>query len=392
MPNSIRKRMLGAMILLGAFCLLTVRSLTTRADETAIQGQQQDKPVEQTSKNIQVLKGMPSSQLFPVMNLMRTALGVRCDFCHIAENGKYDLDDKPQKQTTRKMIQMMFDINKTNFGGRTVVTCNTCHQGNTRPQPVPAIGQGAFTNTSRDDGAFSPSPMPSVDEVLDKYSQALGGKDAFQKITSRVSKVELLRASVVNSGTPNAYALARGTKWTAELYQKAGDKFLMVISTPQGVVYQGYNGTTGWTKTPAGQREINGQELARIKRQADMFAEFKIKSQFSSLLNDGRDRIKDRDVYVLRGTNLDNKTERLYFDIQSGLLLRRTVYTDTILGRDPEQTDYDDYREMDGVKLPMSIRISYLDDSHLGTSRNYIEVKHNVQIDDAKFNIPVANH
>src|ERR1700675_3460538 len=91
----------------------------------------EDKPVEQVQKNIQVLKGMPSSQLLPVMHFMRTSLGVRCDYCHVAENGKYWMDDKPAKQTARRMLQMVFDINKANFGGRTVVTCNTCHRGST---------------------------------------------------------------------------------------------------------------------------------------------------------------------------------------------------------------------------------------------------------------------
>lgn len=112
---------------------------------------QEDRPVEQVQKNIQMLKGMPSSQLLPAMHLMRTALGVRCDYCHVAENGKYWMDDKPAKQTARKMLQMMFDINKANFGGQPIVTCNTRHRGSTKPIPVPAIGQGAFTNTTRAD-------------------------------------------------------------------------------------------------------------------------------------------------------------------------------------------------------------------------------------------------
>src|SRR6478609_974159 len=78
--------------------------------ETA--AQQEDKPVEEVQKNIQVLKGLPSSQLLPVMHFMRTSLGVRCDYCHVAENGKYWMDDKPAKQTARKMLQMVFDINR----------------------------------------------------------------------------------------------------------------------------------------------------------------------------------------------------------------------------------------------------------------------------------------
>src|SRR6185295_19843951 len=68
------------------------------------QSQQEDKAVEAVNKNIQVLKGMPSSQLLPVMHFMRTSLGVRCDYCHVAENGKYWVDDKPAKATARRML------------------------------------------------------------------------------------------------------------------------------------------------------------------------------------------------------------------------------------------------------------------------------------------------
>jgi hypothetical protein len=82
------------------------------------------------------------------------------------------------------------------------------------------------------------------------------------------------------------------------------------------------------------------------------------------------------------------KTEKLFFDKESGLLLRRIVFTETALGRDPEQTDYEDYRQVNGVKLSLTIRVSYLDDNHLGTTRIYTAIDHNIPIDDAKFKMP----
>ncbi|MBA3320225.1 MAG: hypothetical protein H0T45_02090, partial [Pyrinomonadaceae bacterium] len=74
-----------------------VEALNELPPEPAPQSNQ-EQPVEQVQKNIQALKGMPAAQLLPVMHQMRTALGVRCDYCHIAENGKYWMDDKPAKQ------------------------------------------------------------------------------------------------------------------------------------------------------------------------------------------------------------------------------------------------------------------------------------------------------
>src|SRR5438876_1954885 len=131
------------------FMAVTFVAFKARAFDAAMQ--QEDKPVDQVQKNIQVLRGLPSSQLLPVMHFMRTSLGVRCDYCHVAENGKYWMDDKPAKQTARRMLQMVFDINKSNFGGRTVVSCNTCHRGSTKPVAIPMIGQGAFVNTTATD-------------------------------------------------------------------------------------------------------------------------------------------------------------------------------------------------------------------------------------------------
>ena len=90
-------------------------------------------------KNIQILKDMPASQLMEVMHSFSHSLGVKCSFCHV--EGAFDKDDKPQKQTARKMLTMAMGINKDNFGGEHRVTCWTCHRGaaepESKPQPKP---------------------------------------------------------------------------------------------------------------------------------------------------------------------------------------------------------------------------------------------------------------
>ena len=87
---------------------------------------QHEKSAEQAYKNIQVFNGLPASQLQIVMTFMAGSLGVRCNYCH---TNPFDKDDKPTKQTARRMIQMVFDINRGNFSGRDAVTCYTCHRG-----------------------------------------------------------------------------------------------------------------------------------------------------------------------------------------------------------------------------------------------------------------------
>ena len=364
-------------------------ALNQRATAAREQSQAKEKPVEQVQKNIQVLTGMPSSQLLPVMHFMRTSLGVRCDYCHVAENGKYWMDDKPPKQTARRMLRMVFEINKANFGGQPVVTCNTCHRGSTKPISVPGIGQGSFTNTTTsDDVSKTPDPLPTTDQIFERYVQAIGGKAPVDKIKTRWTKITLLRPKLVNSGTPKAAILNRGESWTVERFQKAPNKSLLITTTPDGVIYQGFNGTVGWTKSTRDQREMNAGEVAYMKRQADLYNDLKLKDRYSELRTIGKANIGAKEVYVVEARSLENKTEKLFFDVKSGFLLRRVVFTEIKLGLDPEQTDYEDYREVDGVWLPFTIRVSYLDDNHFGTTRTVTKVRQNIQIDDARFEAP----
>src|SRR5215216_2300676 len=108
--------------------------------------QQGDRPVEQTRKNIQVLKGLPESQLFPEMNFIAASLGVQCGFCHVNKgrdpqtgqtNWVWESDVKPEKKTAREMMKMVLTINGGDFGlSRGQVTCYTCHRGQQQPQGI----------------------------------------------------------------------------------------------------------------------------------------------------------------------------------------------------------------------------------------------------------------
>src|SRR6202050_2940875 len=95
------------------------------------------KKAEEQYRNIQVLKGIPADQLIPTMQFVTASLGVECDFCHV--QGAFDKDDKKPKQTARKMMEMMFAINKDNFNGHREVTCYSCHRGNTDPVAIPVV-------------------------------------------------------------------------------------------------------------------------------------------------------------------------------------------------------------------------------------------------------------
>ncbi|HEX8090586.1 MAG TPA: c-type cytochrome, partial [Blastocatellia bacterium] len=126
------------------------------------QSGQDEKPVEQAFKNIQTLKGLPGSQLFSVMQFMAVSLGVRCDYCHVktGNNWEWEKDDKQEKQTARKMIQMTADINKNNFGGRSGVSCATCHRGQAHPISTTAVSADAFQPRPQAAPAAAAPPEP----------------------------------------------------------------------------------------------------------------------------------------------------------------------------------------------------------------------------------------
>jgi len=86
---------------------------------------------EQKYKNIQLLRGIPSERLTKIMFSFKASLGVDCTYCHIKD--QFEKDDKPQKQTARKMIQLVRDTNAKLGTTTSRVTCFTCHRGQTRP-------------------------------------------------------------------------------------------------------------------------------------------------------------------------------------------------------------------------------------------------------------------
>src|SRR5215475_12507960 len=147
------------------------------------------KKAEEQFKNIQVLKGVPADQIFPTMQFITASLGVECEFCHV--QNAFDKDDKKPKQTARKMMEMMFAINKDSFEGHREVTCYSCHRGSAHPVAIPIISDEEPKPEAAHpvaDGAAAKPVYPAPDQLLDKYLAAVGGASAVQKISSRVEK------------------------------------------------------------------------------------------------------------------------------------------------------------------------------------------------------------
>jgi hypothetical protein len=370
----------------------------------AAQTPPQDKPVmaEEVFKNIQALKGITVDDFLETMGIMTAALQFDCSDCHVgAGTDKVDwAADTPRKRMARSMVNMVATINKTNFGGRQMVTCWTCHRNRDKPLTTPVMatiyGMPAY---EPDDVLIQVPGMPSPESILDKYIQASGGAQRLAGLNSFVGK-----------GTSVGFG-GFGGGGDVEIVAKAPDKRATIIlfkqETGRGDQIRTYDGRTGWLRTPLnvlGEFQLMGGDLDGARFDAQLSFPGQIKQILSNLKSGPPTSITDlpapssqaslqKDVAaeqthvvdVVQGTGPRGLLVTLYFDKQSGLLLRELRYSNSPIGRVPTQIDFADYRDVGGIKLPFRITYAWLD------GRDSIvlnEIRTNVPVDEAKFGRP----
>ncbi len=358
---------------LGMAAVLAVSALAVRGVRAQSNAQTGEKKAEEVFKNIQVLKGTPADQLIPTMQFISASLGVECDFCHV--QGAFDKDDKDPKKKARKMMEMMFAINKDNFSGRREVTCYSCHRGSTDPAgmppvmaegPKPTMGEG-----KKPEAENKETEGPTADQLLDRFVQASGGAAAIEKITSRVMK------GTIDFG---------GRSLAIDIYTKDPEKRISYAHMPEGDSVTAFNGQEGWLGMPGGRiREMHGSDLDGAAIDADLHLATHLKAMFRGMRVEGMEKIGDREAYALVGWREGKPPIHLYFDTQTGLLLRLVRFGETLLGQMPTQIDYTDYRDTDGVKVPYKWTLAR------PNGRFTIQVsdmRQNIPVDEAKFAKP----
>ena len=336
------------------------------------------KTAEQVYKNIQVLKGTPADQLVQSMHLLRGALGVDCEFCH--DERDRATDTKDAKATARKMMQMMIDLNKSSFNGRQVVTCYTCHQG--RPQP-----RGVLALPVAESEEAPKVALPSVDQILAKYVEALGGEQAIRKVTSRV----VTGTQYIPTGPGGVVPVPA----TIEIDQKAPNLTVNIYHTATYTISNGFDGTKAWSQDMRGRViEPPSVDQGRVKRDADFYVPLNLKQQYTRTVVRGVERVNDRDAYVVVATPQGDLPERLYFDTQTGLLVRKETALPTPLGNNPMQVNYEDYRDTgSGVKFPYLITMNPANEDSVPATNATIhvtKVQDNAPLDNTKFAKPEA--
>jgi hypothetical protein len=230
--------------------------------------------------------------------------------------------------------------------------------------PIPSadsIGEGLRVNEqpSQED------TLPTLEDILDRYVEAVGGHEAFERLTTRVMSGNLV--TDLPSRQPPVHESNHFT-----IYAKAPGKYLYIQESAEGTHRDGLDGETCWRQAGA---EITLEAYCdrtfawlvdpqNALRMWDYFPEMRVV---------GRRTLEGRPVY--RVDVDDRESHSLYFDVETALLVRLGIFT-----------ELHDYREVDGVLVPFEMAIS-----RKGGCSTYVfeKIEHNVPIDDARFAVPV---
>src|SRR3989475_311785 len=337
---------------------------------------------EEIFKNVQILKGIPVDQFMGTMGFFSASLGLNCTDCHVDKSGgdwaRY-ADDNARKQTARRMMLMVNAINQMNFGGRQVVTCNTCHRGNSRPNVMPSLDL-LYSSPPPDepgDPIQQAAGQPAADQILDKYLQALGGPQRLAALTSFTAK-------------GNYIAYDDADKSPLEMYARAPGQHTIISHSRSGDTTWTFDGRSAWIAAPATDKPVpllavTGQDLDGVKLESEVFFPARIKQALTNWRVGIPTLINDREVHVVQGTTANGGTATLCFDLETGLLTRLVRVSSSLVGRVVTRVDYSDYREVAGVKIPFKWTVTWLDGR---STYELTSVEPNAAIDASRFARP----
>jgi photosynthetic reaction center cytochrome c subunit len=368
-------------------CLLSAAATRAQTGPAAPAGQ---KPLlsEQAFKDIQVLRGIPVKEFMETMGFFAASLSLNCTDCHGEASGsswaRY-ADDTPLKQASRRMVQMVNAFNKTNFGGAPVVTCYTCHRGNQRPKRIPSLAQQYSAPPDEDPDEIEPNPVVRVtmtaEQILDRYIQAIGGAAAAAKLTSYTAK-----------GTYEGFD-SDFEQVATDIYAKSPDMRATVNHMRAGENITTVDGREAWAAGPSDLTPVTLFELVGDSLDgARLDAQLAFPGQIKQILTDWRTgfpplRVDDRPVDVIEGRTTRRSRVKLYFDKETGLLVRSVRYSVTAVGTVPITVVYSNYRDVPslGVKIPYTWQVTWTNGR--GTY-NVTSLQPNVAIDAARFGRP----
>jgi len=336
---------------------------------------------DQVLKNIQVLKGIPIDTFFESMGLFASSMGGDCTYCHSKQavfNRDAFAEVTPRILRARQMIVMMNTINKTYFAGATKVTCFTCHRAAYTPETAPRFTLQYGTPPEEPNMInFVDDPRASADKILDKYLDALGGAGRLAKVTSFTGKGTYAGFDTGFKEVP------------ADVFGKAPNQRTTVVHMDYGDNVRVFDGRNGWFAGPDAPVPLEPLtsgvlDVARVEALVAFPAGIK---QAYSQWKVGGTIIDDKDVTIVQGSNPNSGLlpVNFYFDNTTGLLVRVVRWNETPVGPNPTQVDYDDYRDVAGIKMPFTWTVSL---TYMQMTIKLDSLQANVPVDASRFARP----
>jgi outer membrane lipoprotein-sorting protein len=339
---------------------------------------------EQVFKSIAVLRGISVGEFMDTMGFLSASLSYNCTDCHgedAVDNWANFAKDTPKKTIARRMILMVRMINQTQFDSKRMVTCYTCHRGDASPKITPnlAVQYAPAEDIDANELELANRPSaegaPSVDQILNKYLQAIGGAQRLGSFTSFVAK-----------GTYSGYD-TDNQKAPVDIYAKAPAQMTTIVHAPLGDSVRVFDGRSGWIASP--DRPIpllplTGGDVTGAKVDATLVFSTGIKQLFPQW-RVAETSIDGKDVWMIEGIAPGQLPLKLYFDQKSGLLVRALRLIDTVIGYNPTQLDFSDYRLVNGIRVPYHQVTTWTDNQ---STVDLTSVQLNTAVDSAKFAQP----
>lgn len=219
-----------------------------------------------------------------------------------------------------------------------------------------------------------PGKMLAGEDVLDRYVEVTGGKEAYEKFHNRVSR-----------GTMELPAL--GLKGKATLYQAAPGKMYMDADLPGiGKIEEGTDGHTVWEKSTAGGARVKkGEEGANALRAAAFNSDVNWRKVYAKAETLGLATADGKACYKVKLTTPEGQVRTNYYDHKTGLLVKAESREKTQAGELPTEALVDDYKKVDGILMPHRLREKVLTQEFVLT---FEKIEHNVELPADRFDLP----
>ena len=338
-------------------------------------------PAEQVFKDIRVLKGIPADEFLDTMGMFASALLFDCVSCHakeiITDENAFALET-PKIQRARQMIVMTNNINRLYFGGQNRVTCFTCHGGGNFPRSEPNLDV-QYGEPIEDPYAIafvqSVATAPAT-EIFARYLKVIGGAENAAKLTS-----------FAGVGTYTGFD-SNDVPVPAEVFVRAPNQMTTIAQAQAGINAKVFDGRQGWRMqqdTPIPLFVMTGDNLTGAAAEAMVWFPAALQKSFSQWQTNVAS-INGTNVLAVQGSNPGGQLPiRLYFDEESGMLVRMVHWRRTAVGAIPTRVDFEDFRPVAGVQMPFLWTRTWTNNQVVMQMK---EIRPNAQVEASRFARP----